>query len=472
MRTSLLALAGVALMAGAVAADEIPVLPASRSGLTVTLYGDGFGLVTDRRAVALAKGANSLAFEEVSPRIMPSSALLRAGDGVKVLERNFEFDLLSPQALLERSVGQTVRVIRTRPDTGEEMVETATVLAAGNGPVLKIGDRIETTVPGRVVFDAVPAGLRAQPTLLIAADSANAGQAPLELTYLTEGLSWRADYAAELDATGKTLALGAWASLSNSTGIAFIDADVQLLAGSVRREAERPMAAFKGTAMAAAAPAEDAMRRESVGDVHLYALPGKVTLANNQSKQVALLSAAAVPATRQYVRQRWITETPDRGGVGTPATFRPAVTLKFANAREAGLGLPLPAGLVRVYERDSKGRIQFTGEQSISHAAAGEEVTLNLGEATDIGIQYRQTAFTTDGLPERAFETEQQIALANAKAEPVTVRLVERFPGAAKIVTESQAHEGFSGSEATWTIGVPAGGKATLSYRVSVQRPR
>ncbi len=402
MRISLAALAGVALMAGAAAADEIPVSPASRSGLAVTLYADGFGLVTDRRTVTLAKGANSLAFEEVSPRMVPSSVLLTSGDGVRVLERNFEFDLLSPQALLERSVGKTVRVIRTRPDTGEERVETATVLAAGNGPVLRIGDRIETTIPGRLVFDAVPAGLRAQPTLLVTADGANAGQAPLELTYLTEGVSWRADYAAELDAAGKTLGLSAWASLSNSTGVAFADADVQLLAGGVRREAERPMAAFKGAALAAAAPAEDAMRREAMGDVHLYTLPGKVTLANNQSKQVALLSAPAVPVTRQYVRQRWVGETPDRGGVGTPATYRPAVTLKFANVRESGLGLPLPAGVVRVYGRDSKGRIQFTGEQAITHTAAGEELTLNLGEATDIGIQYRQNAFTTDGLPERA----------------------------------------------------------------------
>lgn len=472
MRTFLLALAGVALMASAAAADEKPVPMAGRTGLAVTLYADGFGLVTDRRKAVLAKGANSLAFEGVSARMMPSSALLAAGDGVKVLERNFEFDLLSPQALLEQSVGRTVRVVRTRPDTGEDVVETATVLAAANGPVLQIGDRIETTVPGRLVFDAVPAGLRAQPTLLIEAESANAGEAPIELTYLTEGLSWRADYAAELDAAGKTLALGAWASLSNATGVAFADADVQVIAGSVRREGERPMATFKGAALAAAAPAQEAMRQEAVGDVHLYALPGKVTLANNQTKQVALLSAPAVPVTRQYVRSRWVTDAPERGGAGTPATYRPAVTLKFANAREAGLGVPLPAGLVRVYARDSRGHIQFTGEQSIAHTAAGEEVTLTLGEAVDIGIQYRQTAFTADGLPERAFETEQQVMLANAKAEPVTVRLVERFPGAAKILTESPAHESFSGSEATWTVAVPAGGKATLSYRVRVQRPR
>jgi len=397
MRASLLALAGVALLAATAAADEMPVPTASRTGLSVTLYADGFGLVTDRRKATLAKGANSLAFEGVSARMTPSSALLATGDGVRVLERNFEFDLLSPQALLERSVGRTVRVIRTRPDTGEEVVETATVLAAANGPVLRIGDRIETTVPGRLVFDSVPAGLRAQPTLLIEAESTAAAEAPIELTYLTEGLSWRADYAAEIDAAGKTLALGAWASLSNATGVAFADADVQVIAGSVRREGERPMAAFKGARLARP-PAEEPCPR-SDGRRSSLPLPGKVTLANNQSKQVALLSAPAVPVTRQYVRQRWVGETPDRGGVGTPATYRPAVTLKFANVRESGLGLPLPAGVVRVYGRDSKGRIQFTGEQAITHTAAGEELTLNLGEATDIGIQYRQNAFTTDGLP-------------------------------------------------------------------------
>lgn len=470
MRTSLLALAGVALMAATAAADEKPVSPASRTGLAVTLYADGFGLVTDRRAAALSKGANRLAFEGVSARMMPASALLRAGDGVRIVGRTFEFDLLSPQTLLERAVGRTVRVVRTRPDTGEEVTETATVLAAANGPVLRIGDRIESSVPGRLVFDSVPDGLRAEPTLLIEAEATDAGEAPLELTYLTEGLGWRADYAAELDAAGRTLSLGAWASLTNETGVAFRGADVRVIAGTIRRENQRPMAAFRANAMAEAASAQDAMRREAVGDVHLYTLPGKVTLANRQTKQVALLSAAAVPVVRQYVRQRWVTETPERGGV--PVTYRPAVHLTFANDAKSGLGQPLPAGLVRVYERDSGGRIQFTGEQSIAHTADGEEVTLNLGEAIDIGIQYRQSAFTADGLPERAFETEQRIALSNAKAEPVTVRLVERFPGASRILAESQAHDDFSGSEASWSVEVPAGGKAALSYRVRVQRPR
>jgi len=471
MRIPLSALAVVALMAAPPAAAETAVPLTARTGLAVTLYADGFGLVKDRRAAALAAGVNALAFEGVSGRMIPSSALVRAGDGVRVLEQNFEFDLLSPRTLLERSVGRTVRVVRARPDTGEEIVETATVLAVGDGPVLRIGDRIETGVPGRLVFDSVPAGLRAQPTLLIEAESAAAGEAPIELTYLTEGLGWRAEYAAELDADGGALALGAWASLSNATGVAFADADVRLIAGSVRREAERPLPMLQSRAMMAGAPAEDAARREAVGDVHLYALPRAVTLANNQTKQVALLSAA-VPVERRYHRQRWIAEMPERAGIEPPAIYRPEVSLTFVNAAESGLGVPLPAGLVRVYERDSRGGIQFTGERSIAHAAPGEAVTLRVGEAANIGIRYRQTEFTADGLPERAFETAQRITLTNARAEPVTVRLVERFPGAARILAESQAHDAFSGSEAGWAVEVPAGGQATLDYRVRVQRPR
>lgn len=472
MRILFPALAGVALMAASAAADETAVPVASRTDLAVTLYADGFGLVKDRRAAALAAGVNALAFEGVSGRMIPSSALVRAGDGVRVLEQNFEFDLISPRTLLERSVGRTVRVVRTRPDTGEDVVETATVLAAADGPVLRIGDRIETGVPGRLVFDSVPAGLRAQPALVIEAESAKAGGVPLELTYLTEGLNWRAEYAAELDADGGTLSLGAWASLSNATGVAFADADVRMIAGDVRRESERPVPMLQARAMMAAAPAEDAVRREAVGDVHLYALPRKVTLANNQTKQVALLSAAAVPVERRYVRRRWIGGAPERAGIASPTTHRPEVSLTFANAGESGLGVPLPAGLVRVYERDAQGHTQFTGEQSMAHTAAGEEVTLRLGEAADIGIRDRQTDFTADGLPERAFETAQRITLTNAKAGPVTVRLIERFPGAARILTESRAHDAFSGSEAEWTLDVPVGGQATLDYRVRVQRPR
>ncbi len=473
MRPLIAGIAAAVLVAGAASAAEKPVPQENRTGLAVTLYAGGFGLVKDRRTVSLAAGANTLAFEGVSAKMIPSSALVRAESGIRVLEQNFEFDLITPEALLRRSVGKTIRVIRTHPTTGEDLIEKAEVLAAGNGTVMRIGDRIETGVPGRLVFGSIPDGLRAEPALLLEVDSAAALERELQLAYLTDGLQWRAEYVVELDPKGDRLDLSAWASLSNSTGTVFDDADVQLVSGDVRREyalkgAGAPMARAM---MAEAAPAPS-IGRETMGDLHLYSLPRRVTLKNNQTKQVALLSAGGVGVARQYVRERWIPEREPRIKAVVPTVDRPKTYLRFKNDEANHLGDPLPAGLVRVYERDSGGRIQFAGEQSVEHTASGEEVVLTLGEAVDIGIQYEQTAFTTDDLPEKTFESGQKIVVSNAKDQPVVVWLREQFPGAAKILAESLEHRNFSGGAADWAVEVPAKGETTLTYRVRVQKPR
>ncbi len=473
MRPFFAGIAAAALVAGAAAAAEKPVPQDNRTGLAVTLYADGFGLIKDRRTVSLDAGANTLAFEGVSARMIPSSALVRAESGIRVLEQNFEFDLITPQTLLQRSVGKTIRVIRTHPTTGEDVIEPAEVLAAGQGTVLRIGDRIETGVPGRLVFDSIPEGLRAEPALLLEVDSAAALERELQLAYLTDGLKWRAEYVVELDPKGDKLDLSAWASLSNSTGTAFSDADVQLVAGDVRREfALKAMAAPMARAEMAEVAQDRSVGRETMGDLHLYSLLRPVTLKNNQTKQVALLSAAGVGVSRQYVRERWIPERQPRVKAVVPIVNRPKTYLRFENDEENHLGEPLPAGLVRVYERDSGGRIQFAGEQSVDHTASGQEVVLELGEAVDIGIQYEQTDFTTDDLPEKTFESAQKIVLSNAKSEPVVVWISEKFPGASKILDESLAHENFSGGQADWAVEVPADGETTLTYRVRVHRLR
>jgi len=364
-----------------------------------------------------------------------------------------------------------VRVIRTHPTTGEDQIETAHVLATEQGVVLRIGNRIETGVPGRLVFDSIPQGLRAQPTLLLEVDSNKAQTRDIELSYLTEGLGWRAEYAAEIDASGKTLDLSAWASLSNNTGTAFTNAHVQLVSGDVKRERETRQLAFKGRAMMAEAAAAP-MAQEAIGDLHLYSLPRAVTLKNRQTKQVALLSAAGVSVSRAYSHDRWISERGPQIKPAKPVIFRPNVFLKIDNSKSNGLGASLPAGLVRVYERDSGGKIQFAGEQGIGHVAADEKMSLELGKAVDIGITFEQTAFTTADLPKRTFEAAFKIELTNAKGKPVTVRLVEKFNGSTKILSESIPHKEFSGAAAVWAIDVPAGGKSALTYRVRVSRPR
>jgi len=475
MRHLIAGTAALALIAGAVpavSAAERTVSPEARSGLALTLYADGFGLIKDRRTVELDEGGNILAFEGVSSKMIPSSALVRTDPGLTVREQNFDFDLITPQALLERSVGKTVRVVRTHPTSGEDVVEEAEVLAAGNGgTVLRIGDRIETGVPGRLVFDEVPEGLRARPALLLDVESDAAAEREVQLAYLSEGLSWRAEYVAELAPDGKTLDLGAWASLSNSTGTEFAGATVQMVAGDVQREMRRktldaaPMMARANMVAAESAGAS----QETLGELHLYSLPRAVTLKNNQTKQVALLSAAGVGVAREYRRERWVPDNRTRFSAQAPDVVRPQASLRFDNETENGLGVPLPAGLVRVYERDAEGRLQFSGEQSTGHTAKGEDVVLSLGEAVDIGLTYTQTDYTAGG-KDAPFETAQEVRLTNAKEEPVTVRVVERFSGAAEILSESQGHDAFSGQQAQWAVEVPAGGETVLSYRVRVSR--
>jgi hypothetical protein len=478
MRRLITGIAATILVAGAAVAEEKPVPQENRTGLAVTLYADGFGLVKDRRKVALDVGSNIVAFEGVSAKMTPSSALVRAESGIRVLEQNFEFDLITPQTLLQRSVGKTIRVIRTHPTTGEDRVDTAEVLAAGNGTVLRIGDRIETGVPGRLVFDSIPEGLRAEPALLLEVDSAAALERELQLAYLTDGLSWRAEYVVELDPEGDALDLSAWASLSNSTGAEFADADVQLVAGDVPREIAYAsgVGSTKARAMMLEAAPASSVSRETMGELHLYSLPRGVTLKNNQTKQVALLSAGGVPVVRQYLRERWISgRQPQVKSLVSSiksAVQRPKTYLRFKNDETNHLGEPLPAGLVRVYERDSQGRIQFAGEQSVRHTATGEDVLVALGEAVDIGITYEQTDFDAVGGKNGPYETAQEIHLTNAKAESVTVRVIERFSGPAEILSESQPHEAFSGQDAEWAVDVPAGGETELTYRVRVSKPR
>jgi hypothetical protein len=170
--------------------------------------------------VSIDAGNNRIALRDVSARLRPETAQLRSlshPGSFDLLEQNFDFDLLTPGKLLEKYVGRNVRIVKTHPTTGAETTETAQVLAASEGVVLQIGDRIETGVPGRIVFDGVPANLRDRPTLVTELQSRRAGAQDLELSYLTGGLSWHADYVAELNADDSTVDLNGWVTLSNQS---------------------------------------------------------------------------------------------------------------------------------------------------------------------------------------------------------------------------------------------------------------
>lgn len=494
MKTASLMLAPLVLAimtAGpAQAAEERQSNAADQTGLAVTIYNGDLALVKDARKVKIGHGENQLAWRDVSARIQPETALLRSLDGRKLtlLEQNFDFDLLTPQKLLEESVGDSVRVIRHQPITGVEVSEYATVLAANQGVVLKFNDRVETALPnpGRLAFQSVPAHLRDRPTLsmLFRTDAAPGGYTPpgqagvesaLELSYLTGGLTWKADYVAELSGKEDSIDLNGWVTLTNTSGTAYQNARLQLVAGEVNRAQPepRPMPLMaKAVAMADAAPP---MQEEGLFEYHLYTLDRLTSLADQQTKQVALLSAQKVKVDKEYRLSggNWYyaSQQADLG-----KKMKPGVFMEFANKGEnAGLGVPLPKGTVRVYKKDSAGRAQFIGEDRIDHTAKGETVKLKLGEAFDITADKKQTDFQRlaaagfGNRPGNVIETAYALEIRNAKSEKVVVTVEEPIAGEWQMVQESHPHKKEAANRAVWEIPVPAEGKATLSWRVRVK---
>jgi hypothetical protein len=456
------------------AVQEKPSTLADQQSVAVTIYNENLALVKDTRHVQLDQGQNRLALREVSGRMRPETAQLRSlthPGALALLEQNFDFDLLTPAKLLEKYVGRTVRIVRTHPTTGAETLETATVLAANSGVVLKIGDRVETGLPGRIVYDGVPPNLRDRPTLVTELASSRAGVQTVELSYLSGGLSWKADYVAELNAADSALDLNGWVTLTNTSGTAYPNARLQLVAGDVNRVRDELRMAAKSAGLVRAEAPVRAMTQESLFEYHLYTLQRPTTIADNQTKQVALLGASGVPVTKELVLQgNDYYYRSSVGGIGQK--MKVGVFVQFENRESARLGLPMPKGVVRVYKKDGAGNAQFIGEDSIDHTPKNENVRLKLGEAFDVTADKKQTDFKrrdTYSPWSYVHESAYEIVLKNAKKESVTVVVREPVPGDWSMLEQSHKHAKAASGTAEWKVRVPAEGSATLKYRVLVR---
>ncbi len=437
-----------------------------REEVALTIYNDSLALIKEVRRIPFERGANSIALRDVSARMRPETSSLRAlgGGSLRLIEQNFDFDLLTPQKLLEKYVGSSVTVIRTNPATGAETREPAEVLATNGGVVLKYADRIESGVPGRIAYGAIPPNLRDRPTLVVQLESAAAGRQAAELSYLSGGLSWRADYVAEIAGDESKLDLAGWVTLTNQSGASYENAKLQLVAGDVNRvRDEMRTQQFAAKALAAAPAAE--MAREQLFEYHLYSLNRPTTILDNQTKQVALLSAPAVAVRKEYrlAGQDWYY----RGAHSDLGRkHKVAVFVEFDN-KGGELGVPLPKGIVRVYKKDSRGNALFIGEDAIDHTAKNETVRLKLGDAFDVKAARKQTNFRK--IADRVYESAFGIEIANAKDIAVTVKVVEPVPGDWEMVAESQRHTKGDAHSAVWSVNVPAQGKATLDYTVRMR---
>ncbi|HET6330685.1 MAG TPA: DUF4139 domain-containing protein [Holophagaceae bacterium] len=474
-----LCLVPLALSLVAATPDEIQTTQKDQKSLAVTIYNSDLALVKDQRTVRLPKGDARLAFQEVSAQIKPETALLRSltePKGFWVAEQNFDFDLLTPEKLLDKYVGRQVTVVRQQPNPDsagmKEIREQATVLSTNNGIVLQYADRIETGVNGRLVYSDVPANLRARPTLVTSLHSGTEKTQTLELSYLTGGLGWKADYVTNLASDEKTMDLSGWVTLTNQSGIAYPDATLQLVAGDVNRvQPRREMEdrAYMAKSMAAPAPAQ--MAEQSLFEYHLYTLDRPTTIAANQTKQVALLSASAVPVVKELVLEGapYYYES-SYGELGDKLKVAAFVT--FDNREANHLGMPLPKGIIRVYKQDSEGRAQFVGEDNIDHTPKNETVRIKLGESFDVTGHRKQTDFKNLGRDSKHLTTTEsayEIRLKNAKKETAIVIVREPVPGDWEMLSSSLPYTKPASGTAEFKVPVPAEGETVLTYRVRVK---
>ncbi|MDB5720504.1 MAG: hypothetical protein JWP15_1122 [Alphaproteobacteria bacterium] len=472
----------LAILAGAPAYAQ-----SAQGDVSVTIYNNDLALVQDIRQLALPAGLSRQEFPDVSAGIRPETVSL-GGEGFDIVEQNFDFDLLSPEALMAKAVGQTVTLLRTNPATGVETRERATVLAVNEGAVLRIGDRIEVLrddgLPVRVIFDSIPPNLRARPTLSVTLEASRGGTRPLTLDYLTTGLSWKADYVALFDEQAGKLDVQGWITLTNSSGTTFNQARTLLVAGDTA-SVQQNGRGFQPPRPLGNRPGTETAGREKLGDYYLYPIKDRTTIANAQTKQVSFLDVAGAPASKAYeFRNAWL---------GTADEPRSASTvLKFSSSRQGGLGDALPAGTVRVYMRDARGQSQFIGESAIPHTPMGSSLALKTGEAFDVkvrpvvekreriasdewerSVRYRVTR--SDGAVETATVESQRIywrttmhyLLSNARPQPVVVDLIQSglddWWHDTRVPSETVPGSQLSADERIWHVTVPANGETVLT---------
>lgn len=442
-------------------AEETLVPMSAQMGMNVTIYNENRALVKDERRVNLAAGLNELAFQGVSAQMMPQTALLK-GNGISTLEQNFNFDLLNSDSMLKKSVGQKVTTEYIDPATGKAVRKTAKLVAYNNGrPVLKIDDQIETDYPGRIIFDSVPANLRAEPTLSVMTMADVAGVENLTLNYLTSGLSWKADYVARLNADENKMDLNGFVTLTNNSGADYKQALLQLVAGDVNvvREYSSNTRAMQKEGLLYAAVDSKSMAPEALTDFYIYTVPHKTDLLSNQTKQVALLSAADIGVQKTYELNR-----PFSVYYSEQKGMKPDIYVTFENAEKNRLGQPLPKGVVRLYKEDLKGNVQFVGEDRINHTADKEMVRLRLGTSFNLSADMKRITFKklSDKLQVGTYE----VTFKNGSDMPTDVQLVLGFPDDFKLSDESQKGEHITSNDVKWVVSVPAKGESKLTFKV------
>jgi hypothetical protein len=467
MRTPVaLALSFTLFTTNVAAAAPLTITHEDQRDVMITVYNGNLGLVKDVREARLPAGTSEVQFMDVAAQIDPTTVHLKSltdATGLRILEQNYEYDLLSSQKLLEKYVGRKVRLY-----TGDGVYHEATLLST-NGPVFDINGQIHLGQYGRVVLPALPENLVSKPTLAWLLRNQVGRPQRIEASYLTSGITWKADYVMVLNAADSKSDLTGWVTIDNKSGATYANALLKLVAGDVNRAQDARRVNRMMEVAAKATPASEASRdfaAEGFFEYHLYTLDGRTTVKDQQTKQLALLAAADVPVEKQLIY--YGAEEYYRSSYGVPVSKQKvAVYLELTNSKEHRLGLPLPRGKLRVYKADASGSQQLIGEDWIEHTPKDERVKIKLGNAFDVVAERTQKDWRK--LAGNLFEVEWEITLRNHKNVDQTVTVIEPVPGDWQVLQSTHAYEKIEAHTLRYQVSVPKEGSAKVAYRVRIR---
>jgi hypothetical protein len=449
----------------AAGAAPVSITGADQRDVMVTVYNGNLGLVKDVREIRLDAGVIEAHFADVASQIDPTSVHLRSltdPSGLRILEQNYEYDLLSSEKLMEKYVGRRVRLYQANGTYQE-----ATLLST-RSPVYDINGQIHMGHFGSVVLPALPANLVSKPTLAWLLRNTRAIPQRVEASYLTGGISWKADYVMLINAADTRCDLTGWVTITNQSGATYRDAALKLVAGDVNRAANREddRRALEVAAKAASPAADRDFKSEGFFEYHLYTLDGRTTIKDSQTKQLTLLSSADIPVSKRFIYNGAVNYF--RTQYGMPiSNQKVGVYLDIKNTKDNRLGVPLPKGRVRVYKADTSGSQQLIGEDWIDHTPKDERVRIKMGDAFDIVGERVQKDWKRLG--SALYEIEWEVTLRNHKTEAVTVEVNEPMPGDWEMVKSTHPHDKPEAHTARFTLTVPKDGATTLAYRVRVR---
>ncbi len=469
-------LTGSAFAAAAAWQGSGPVTPGPASAVALTVYNNDLALVNETRPLTLTRGVNEVRYSGVPSQIDPTSvhfASTTDPSGTSVLEQNYEYDVVGSEKLLEKYVDQEISVV-----TEDGTAYTGTLLNGQGDVILQDQSGKITSLRRDVIrsynFPALPAGLITRPTLVWTLDAGQAGRQTADVSYLTHGMNWYANYVAMLNDDETAMDLNGWITLDNRSGASYEDAKLKLVAGNVNVAQPEAKVSYDLMAREAAAPtATPAVVQRPFFEYHLYQVERPVTVSNNQTKQIEFVNGSGITTTKFFVYDgSGITFYPGSGpiydqGYGAGSNTDVKTMIEFRTGKESGLDAPLPAGVIRLFKKDIDGSSLLIGEDQIDHTPVDETVRLYVGDAFDIKGERTQTDFNRlgDDVVEESF----RIVIRNHKESDVEVRVVEHLYRWSNWEIVKTSDENFTKLDAQtieWRLPVKAGGESEVTYTV------